>query len=350
MADAFQTFLYEKYRALYVSHLSELATDLDLLDILMIKDDAISDPVMVRVGSMLDLGTESSVEAQNELRKERELFWDDKAPGSDRKIFSWASAEVSQQEIILSSKSSVSGSLLAGVVDADLHFSKDSELKCKIGQVDTAKVEWQLLGNMVAKKPPRWQPDFKNWRIKPYINHGGKGGLHLVPKNTAQTVASKSPNLDLELSATRELTGTGSWELTPAAGESRVSRVAGKFMIAFRLVGFTFDSAGVYKSYEKDPGDVQPNHRASDDWESHSYQRAQIRKLYTEPAPDFNSDEDEFSDEDEDRSTKPRDLQRLPIVTVDTDGVTVLLDVPCTATPKPTLGTIKSRSRPSLMY
>ena len=55
---------------------------------------------------------------------------------------------------------------MAASAEVKLHFSGSSELKCEIGSLDTACVKWEVLGNMIAKKPPRWQPDLSDWRLK----------------------------------------------------------------------------------------------------------------------------------------------------------------------------------------
>lgn len=76
--STFQTALYKEYRALYVSPISQLAPRLNLLDV-MIQTDSEGlvprRPVLHRVGSMLDLGTNSSEPAQEKLRKGLESFW-----------------------------------------------------------------------------------------------------------------------------------------------------------------------------------------------------------------------------------------------------------------------------------
>lgn len=83
MAESFEKYLYRKFRAVYVHGLSELAANkkgINLLDILIKKENEgilPRRPVLKRAGSMIDLGTESSVEIQNEMREGLDDFQSD---------------------------------------------------------------------------------------------------------------------------------------------------------------------------------------------------------------------------------------------------------------------------------
>ena len=70
--SAFQRYLFKNFGAVYFNGLSQLATNLKLLDVL-IKTDSEGllhpRPVVKRAGSMIGLGTASSMDIEERLRE-----------------------------------------------------------------------------------------------------------------------------------------------------------------------------------------------------------------------------------------------------------------------------------------
>jgi hypothetical protein len=74
MAASFEKYLYQTHRAVHVSPMSEVATNINLLDILIKTKTEGSHPVLHRAGSMLDLGTSSSETTQRRLSEGLQRF------------------------------------------------------------------------------------------------------------------------------------------------------------------------------------------------------------------------------------------------------------------------------------
>lgn len=328
MAASFEKYLYQKHRAVYVSPLSETATNLDLLDILIkttTEGYFPSRPVLYRAGSIFDLGTSSSEEPQLSLSEGLQRFEEGK--GSRGGLFKWTWGEYDVIEETFSSASALTGSLLAGLAEAELHFSGAKTLTCRVENLQTACVDKEKLVDIITDKEPRWKPDITKARLKwpdqpsclPFGQSGHKlwvihqvlyaskvviksgdsskdGGrvCTLVP-GVAPVAPASLPGAKVEKSHEN----SNSIEVTVASG----SKFPGKFKFAFRALCFQFSPAGDYVSFEHDAGNVFPVHRGNEDDD----ERAHLRDLFFESPPeDYNSADDDDDEEE-------WDVQRLPI-------------------------------------
>lgn len=322
MADFFENYLFNNYRAVFVHGFSDLGANINLLDILIrtgTEGFIERRPVLTRAGSMLDLGTDSSSELVAKLRGGLRGFENGEV---DEELMSWKYRDNDIEETFSSARS-FTGSLFAGpFAAAEAHFSRSRDLRLKSEGLASAWMNRDTLVDMVTDGS--WKPNTSHGRLQwpdqeigclPGCLPSTESGRQLwviyqilyATKLQISSAASASTGASLSCSIVPAAPGAGvtvsqESENLLTLKASANSKFPGKFMFAFKAVCFKFNAAGDLVNHETDVGKKQLVHRGEDDG-PYDNERAQIRDLFVDPPEVFSDSEDEDD----------RELRALPI-------------------------------------
>lgn len=312
----FEKFLFKKFKAVFVDGMSESATsNINLLDILIRTDTEgyppFRRPVLTKVGSLLELGTDFSQESVSKLREGLTRFEDDR--GDD--LFDWR-GDFQDINKTFSAAKSLTGSVIAGpFAEAAVDFSRAKSLDIKLENLETACVDKDYLVDLVARDE-LWKPDISNRRLRwsdlrksgyklwviHQILYASRLEVSCASSKSAGaravTAVPATPGAGFQVSHDR-----GPNNLVLSVGKK--SKFPGKFVFAYRAVRFEFDSTGKLVEHVENVGNHMPVHRGDEEG-PYDDEREQIEDLFSEKPSNVISDSD---DEDEDEW----DGQPLPI-------------------------------------
>lgn len=315
--SAFERYLFRKCSAVYINGLSQFATNVHLLDVLIKKNTEglfPARPVVKRAGSMVDLGTVSSEEVQNRLRQVLSCFEQDLG---DELLEKHHPPDI---KLGIASAKSLSGSLLAQPwAEVEAHLSDVKNLTLRLRGLETACVNKDKIVEFVTQG--QWKPKSDDERLDwpeqpnclPMIF--GRDGRQLWVIHqilyASELVVTSGASASTGANVTVVPGAPGAGVSTSRESGPNFLRVtvgtnsnfpAGKFMFAFRAICFRFNAEGelVGKVEDVDPDSTTlPVHRGEDDDMPYDDDRAQICDLFLEEPPEVGSDSDGEEDDQE---------------------------------------------------